>query len=183
MDPNLDDRREPLPPPRFSLAALLWIVGLLAVFFTGMHYLSGHATMLLAMFALAVFAHVSANALGTRLRECGNRPLTTSGRRPFGRPRRPTSSDFAPTTQLGKRGVLGRSTLIATAVGAVVGASLGGTVLTSLMQRITVPAVALAVAASAILGGIWTFAAASCIQVGYSAAKQATREEVLSDEQ
>jgi hypothetical protein len=45
-----------------------------------------------------------------------------------------------------------------------------------LMHEVTAPAVALAFVASTVLGAIWAFAAASFIQVSYTAARQATSE-------
>jgi len=172
---DFDDKRNPLPPPRFSLASLFWVIAVLAALFAGMHYLGSHATLLLVLFALAIFAHVAGNALGTKLRESGNR-RPVRGKRPLRLWRNAKPSDFAPPTNLGVRAALGRPALIATVVGSLVSALFGGGVLILMMERMTLETIALAIGASAILGGIWTFAAASFIQVSFAAARQASRD-------
>ena len=177
VKPDVDDRRPGLPPPRFSLAALFWLIGVLGVLFAAMGYFGSHATLLLIVLALAVFAHVAANALGTRLRENGNRRMDGEGK-PVAGPaawQRVAKSDFAPATRLRERSALGKPAVIATIVGAVLGGVLGGFGLTLVMQRITVTTVVLGVFASAVLGGVWSFLAASFCQVALGAAWQAVR--------
>jgi hypothetical protein len=183
MKPDFDDRRAGLPPPRFSLATMLWVVGALGVLFAAMTYVGSYAMLLLILFALAIFAHVAGNALGTRLREHGDRPLRSDGETPTKSPawQRAADSDFAPTTRLGTRYALGKPTLIATVVGVVLGGVLGGGGLTLMMERMTVSTVGLAVFASAVLGGIWAFLAASFVQVSFGAAWQATRDSSTGD--
>jgi len=159
----------------------MWGVALLGAIFATLEYLGGHATVLLVLLVLAVFAHVAGNALGTRLRASGDQPLPGhgAGSRP---PRRARAEDFAPTTRLSERRQLGKPTLIATLAGVVLGGTLGGYGLTLLMQRATLPTVMLAVGAAAVLGGIWAFLTASFVQVSLGAAWQATREEATREE-
>ena len=176
MDNDLDDFRHPLPPPRFSLATMFWAIGMLAVLFATMSYLGTSAALLLALFATAVFAHVAGNALGTKLRDSGDTSLVPMNERGASLRQRGAATDFAPTTKLRDRYALGWPALMATVAGAVVGGLLGGVGLTLSMNQITVQAVALAVIASTVLGAIWAFAAASFIQVSFTAARQATSE-------
>ncbi len=176
MDSQLDDLRSPLPPPRFSLATMFWVIGMLAVLLGAMTYLGAYATLLLGLFAAAILAHVAGNALGTKLRDCGDKTLVRRTEQATPLDLRPKADDFAPTTELRDRHALGWPALIATLAGAITGGLLGGVALTLLMNQITVQAVVLAVIASAVLGAIWAFAAASFVQVSFSAAQQATAE-------
>lgn len=173
---DFEDNRESLPPPHFSLASMFWVIAVLAALFAGIHYLGSHATLLLVLFALAVFAHVVGNALGTKLRDSAEQPVAAKGKPRLRSWRRATARDFAPATKLGARAALGRPAVIATVIGSLVSALFGGGILILLMERMTVGTVALAIVAPAILGGIWTFAATSFIQVSYGAARQASRD-------
>ncbi|HUG70114.1 MAG TPA: hypothetical protein VMM76_20360 [Pirellulaceae bacterium] len=178
VDSNLDDHRPGLKPPRFSLAMLFVAVGLCGVLFATTSYLGFYAMLLLVLFMLTVAAHVAGNAIGTQLRENGSRPPAANDGIPQP-PRRPiavSSTDFAPASQLHHRSALGKPIFITTATGCVLGAMLGGYGLTMLMERPTLQAIALGAVASAVLGGIWTFAASSFLQVASSALRQATRD-------
>ncbi|MDA1050376.1 MAG: hypothetical protein O3C40_07825 [Planctomycetota bacterium] len=173
---NLDDHRPGLKPPRFSLSSLFLAVAVLGILFAAMNYFGSYATLLLILFALTVAAHVAGNALGTQLRENGNRhPAANHDALQQQRPPI-ASTDFAPTSQLHDRTALGRPIHITTFIGSVAGAVLGGYGLTTLMERPTLHAIALGVIASAVLGGIWTFAASSFLQVASSALRQAARD-------
>jgi membrane protein implicated in regulation of membrane protease activity len=150
-------------------------IAVLAGLLSAMTYLGGPATLLLALFAAAILAHVAGNALGTRLRDGDGQPFTPLARAAaHSQPVKAT--EFAPTTRLRDRYSLGRPTMIATLSGAIAGGLLGGLGLTMLMNEVTAPAVGLAFGASTVLGAIWAFAAASFLQVSYTAARQATSE-------
>lgn len=176
--PHEDDRRAGLPPPRFSLAALMWGVTCLAVIFASLTYLGSHGFLLLLLLAVAIVLHVAGNALGTRLRASGDRPLPREdGTAPAGFSRASVKpSDFAPATPLSGRHRFGWPRIILTLSGVVLGGAVGGYGLTLVMTRATWQAVVLGVVASAILGGIWTFLAASLIQVACGAAWQASSD-------
>lgn len=181
MDSHPNDRRSPLPPPRFSLASMFWAIGTLAVLLAAMTYLGAYATLLLALFAAAIFAHVAGNALGTKLRDGGGKspvPL----KRDASLCQRAEATHFAPATKLRDRHPLGWPALAATLSGAVAGGVLGGIGLTLLMKEITLPAVALAIVASTVLGAIWAFAAASFLQVSFTAAREATSDSTARED-
>ena len=168
-----------LRPPRFGLKTLLWLVTALAICFASIGYLGSHATALLILFALAVLAHVVGNAMGTQLRDLGSqravdRADPTAGGGKF----RPlTESDFAPATRLRDRVPLGRPLTIVTLLGTVCSGVGGGFLFMRLMRPpIQMTNVALGFIAAAVLGGIWTFAAASFLQVAAGAIWQARQD-------
>jgi hypothetical protein len=164
-------------PPRFGLKALLWSVTLVAVSCALFSYLGSHAMVLLVLLALAIFAHVAGNAVGTRLRALGDMPPPEQRNPSADQDRKLVSSDFAPTTRLRQRSPLGRPIAFVTAAGAVLGGVLGGILFVRMMGRpVTVSNIALGVTAAAVLGGIWTFVATSFLQVAGSALWQATKE-------
>jgi hypothetical protein len=170
------DKRSALRPPRFSLAAMFVVVAIFAVLFATATYVGLYATLLLVLFALTVLAHVAGNAIGTQLRDSGNRQPRddTSGWRQKQAPLE--SYDFAPTSQLHHRTSLGRTIVITTVSGSIAGAVSGGYGLATLMERPTWQVVAIGVIASAVLSGIWSFAATSFFKTAVSALRQATRD-------
>jgi len=176
VEPNLDDHRPGLKPPRFSLAALFVAMAVLGVLFAATSYLGSYATLLLILFSLTIAAHVAGNAIGTQLRENGNRQPMANDQTPRQTRRRVASTDFAPPSQLHLRSALGKPILITTVMGSVAGALLGGYGLTTFMEHPTLLAIALGAIASAVLGGIWTFSASSFLQVASSALRQAARD-------
>ena len=123
----------------------------------------------LLLLALSIVAHVAGNALGTRLRENGSRPLD-------GKPGEPVFSltaqrppvaaaDFAPTTRLGAKHPLGWLVIVATGLGIVLGASLGGVFLAWLCwERITLVGMICGAAASGALGGFGGFLVCSFVR-------------------
>ncbi len=166
-----------LQPPRFGLKALMWSITLISVFCGAFNYFGSHAAAVLSLLALAIAAHIAGNAIGTRLRADGDRATRD---RPTPHTRRGAqviASDFAPATQLRQRSPLGRPIVFATLAGTILGAVLGGIAFVRIVrQPVTIPSVALGVTAAAVLGGIWSFVAASFLQVAATAVWQATRE-------
>ena len=69
------DRRAGLKPPQFRLSTLLWGMAALSALFAAMTWVGPLAAFGLVLLALSIVAHVAGNALGTRLRENGSRPL------------------------------------------------------------------------------------------------------------
>lgn len=179
MNKNHDDRRPGLEAPQLRLATMLWIVALLCSIFAVMGTAGPYAAFVLILLILAVFAHVSGNALGTRLRENGNRPISSDGEklnRPRFRTRPLNNDDYAPTTQLGRRYALGFVVLIATSVGALLGAAGGGSLLIFLnWQRITIYAIGFAILFCGLLGGFAGFLTSSFLHVLLGAQSEAVR--------
>ena len=176
--PNPDDRRPALPPPRFSLSALFVGTAVLGVLFAGIHYFGIFWVVIVILFVLCVVAHVMGNSLGTKLRQFGDTPLEADGTpasvQPIAKPR---PADFAPVTRLRQRRPLGRRILFITGCGAIVGALLGFSGIAWLTDGpADWPVYALGACGSAVLGAIWTFAAASFIQVTFGEFLHARRE-------
>ncbi len=174
-----DDRRAGLDPPQFRLSTMLWGVALLAVLFALVSYFGLHSALVLTLFALAVAAHVAGNALGTKLRASGDRPLPWKLGEPLATPTRqaPAAEDFAPTTELRDRRPLGLPIVIATVVGGLVAAAVGGLLMLAILdQAPTWTAIIAGTVACGALGAIWTFVAFGFIQVTWSACWQATRK-------
>lgn len=174
---KLNDGRPGLGPPRFSLAALFVVVGVLGVLFATFSYVGSYATLLLILFTLTVGAHVAGNAIGTKLRDSARHSSITDDEEQSHRgPIHIATTDFAPASQLHYRSALGKPIFLTTVTGATMGAIVGGYGLATLMEHPTWPTIAIGAIASAVLGGIWTFAASSFLQVATSAMKQATRD-------
>lgn len=174
-----DDRRAGLDPPQFHLSTMLWGVALLAVLFAMVTYFGLHSALVLTLFALAVAAHVAGNALGTKLRASGDRPLPWSQGEAPATPIRqaPAAEDFAPTTELRERRPLGLPIVIATIAGGLVTAAVGGLLMVAILDRApTWTAMIAGTVACGALGAIWTFVTFSFVQVTWSACWQATRK-------
>ena len=103
-----DDRRPGLSPPQFGLGTLMGLIALLGVMFSIMTSVGPYGVFAVILIVLAVLAHVAANALGTRLRENGSRPVppddggATEGS-PRSQRRPPVEGHFAPSTRLRER--------------------------------------------------------------------------------
>lgn len=178
MIPDPDDRRPALQPPRFGLGSLLAVVALLGLVFAFAHYVGLYGFVIALLAALCLMAHIAGNAIGTRLRD-GERPRPDGSRgTTSARPVQPVSpANFAPATRLRSRYSLGRPVLIVSGVGALVWGVAGALGLDWLTQgKAAWTVLALGAAASAVLGAIWTFAAASFIQVSAGAWFHAANE-------
>jgi hypothetical protein len=176
---SADDRRHGLRPPRFALGTLMAAVALCGVFFAVLSYAGSHVTALLVLFALAVLAHVAGNAIGTRLRECGDARLGEEGAAETGseQSRQAARSAFAPASRLRQRASLGPAILVITVVGTLLCGAGGGYGFFLLADRpVALANVVFGALAAAVLGGIWTFIAASFVKVAGSAIWQAARD-------
>jgi hypothetical protein len=163
-----DDRRPVLQPPRFGLLSLLVAIAILSALFAISHYFGTYGAAIAILFVLCVVAHVVGNALGTKLRDFGDRPVQPDGSptRPLQVPRKLTAADFAPLTRLRERYSLGRRIFVITTAGAVIGGLVGYLCVVWLADDQTGWHVfGLGAVACAVLAGIWTFAAASFLQV------------------
>jgi len=124
------------------------------------------------LLALSIVAHVSGNAIGTRLRANGDRPIRSRGA--FAPPAE--SLPCAPATRLSERKTLGWPIVIATFGGLIAGGAGGGfwTVL-SMPGSVQPAAVAVGVIAFSFLGGMAAFVTVAFSLVLGSAMWQALR--------
>jgi membrane protein implicated in regulation of membrane protease activity len=179
-----DERHPGLTPPRFGLGTLMLWVAVMCVLFASFAFLGPSGGIALGLLVFAVLAHVAGNAIGTRLRQARQNatrqnaaPADVSGAGGAARQRRPEIHDFAPVTRLRSRDSLGKPIIFVTAAGALVAAGLGGAGLAAFLgERATLANVSLGVLACGVLGGIWTFAGFSFLQVAVGALWQASRE-------
>ena len=128
---------------------------------------------------LCVFAHVAGNAIGTRLRDSGNRRDTRhtgDGSTPISAFPRPAADQIAPATRLGERRRLGWPIMIVTLTGVVL-SGIGGGLWTALASRGPVGPlnIGVGVVAFAFLGGMVAFALGAFTQVLAGAIWQALR--------
>ena len=133
-----------------------------------MKVIGPYGSFVLILFLLSIFAHVAGNAIGTKLRDQGNRPsprdegdTTSTG------PARPLAeSDFAPATRLSRGDSLGRSIVVVVCVGAAIGAGVGAYLLfITLGDKATFANMSLGITAFAIIGGFAGFAASTFVKV------------------
>jgi hypothetical protein len=167
-----------LRPPQFGLRTLLLVVAgcavVLAILRLG--WLSPIAIGVIAFLAVSVFLHVAGNAIGTRLREIGdkNGSLQEDPAPPV--VRRPRPQDFAPATLLGQRRSLGWTIIVAVSVGITTGAIGGGLwTFSAARGHAGIIEVTFGVVAFAVLGGIASFATVGFAQVLFGAIFQAMR--------
>ena len=172
------ENRTRLRPPQFGLRTMLLMVAgcgvILAIVRLG--WLSPIEIGVLAFLAVSVFLHVAGNAIGTRLREIGDRNSSFQDDEPPASPRRPRPQDFAPATQLGQRQSLGWTIIVAISVGIMTGA-IGGGLWTFLASRgqAGLVEIAIGVIAFGVLGGIASFATVGFAQVLLGAIFQAMK--------
>jgi hypothetical protein len=157
-----------LRPPQFGLRTLLLLVAVCGVLLAivRLHWLSPVGLAVLLFLAASIFCHVAGNAIGTRLREIGDRQDLSDSRESAAAFRRPRPQDFAPATQLSQRQSLGWTIVIASSVGVTSGA-VGGGLWTFVAGRghIGLLNIAVGVIAFAVLGGIAAFATVGFAQV------------------
>lgn len=173
--PN-NDLRPGLKPPQIGLSTLLLLVAVLCSIFATLATLGPYVAFSLVLFFLAILAHISGNALGTRLRECGDQPIDRDGT-PIERRaanRELDDADYAPATRLSGRQSLGIMVVAVTVLGALLGATVGGSLLiVGNWQRINSSSVAFALLFSSVLGAFGGFLTSSFIYVLMSAHRQA----------
>ncbi|MFT7640370.1 MAG: hypothetical protein ACI9G1_002113, partial [Pirellulaceae bacterium] len=128
----------------------------------------------------AVFAHVLGNALGSQLRNNGNRPLPNEDGESLehGQQNKLTDDDFAPLTRLSQYESTGRITLILVALGAALGAAVGTVFFLCLYwEKAEIWNIGAGALAFAVLGGIGTFAAVGFLRTSISALSQAAQSQ------
>ena len=174
------DRRAGLPPPKFRLSTLFWIITSVSCLLLAMKALGPIGASVLALFMLAIAAHVLGNVLGTRLRQQGDVAVDEDGRAVLGgslkQVRLPEPHEFAPATNLSKHHPLGRSNSASAGVGALLGAVASCSALTYFgWEHATFVNVAFGTVASAILGGLFAFWLSSFLRVFWDALHDAQR--------
>jgi hypothetical protein len=160
-------------PPQFGLRTLLLVITACAVLFAMAHWMPPIAWVGVLLLVTSVTLHVAGNAIGTRLRQLGDRPPPE-----FEDKRRADGvllpHEFAPVTRLGQRQSLGWSIVVATAVGVLSGGA-GGGIWTWISSRS--PAgplqIVVGVIAFGALGGMAAFATVAFTQVLLGALWQA----------
>lgn len=170
-----EDRRPALRPPQFGLATLLWGVAILCVLLTALTLVGPLGAFALTMLILSVLAHVSGNALGMRLRDCGDQPVDEHDR-PLARVPHYDRGVNMPLTppRLSQHRRLGLVLTAIVALAMSLGAG-GGAWWTIESQNPppTAQDIFLAAAAFGVLGGIWGLIAGGFVVVGVSAVKEA----------
>ena len=175
MLPN--DRRPTLSPPQFGLRTMLLGVSLCAVIFASFQWLSPLAIVGLIFLVICIAAHIAGNAIGTRLRENGSRPLPPHDLEPHSaRFRTVSTAEFAEATQLSRHSSLGWPQLIASAAGLVAGGVGGGLGTVLLSRKYDETTIAIGCVAFAVLGGMAAFIGFSFLQVAWSALSDAERK-------
>ena len=168
-----DDQLAGLGPPQFSLATLLIVFTTLSLIFACYHLLGGAAAFVLALFIVAIAAHVAGNSLGTRLRDmrAGQRQPAHSGTKERGQV---AAEDLAPVTNLYRSNALGSSVFVCTTAGCVVGL-LGGLVIFVFAnwEKASWSGSGMGVGAFVFLGGFFGFLISGFFHVGIDALKQA----------
>ena len=167
-----DDFRPPLPPPRYSLRALLLAVTACGLFCGAFWWLSPSVVVLGALLGLMIAAHVIGNSMGTQLRDRAvPRPTVISLRQ-----RDEAAAGRAPTTHLGDHGSPSWLLLVPTAVGALLAMFAGCWWIESTYHiGFDIAGLAVAGSAFAVLGGLATFAVTTFTQVLATAFWQALR--------
>ena len=180
---NPSSHRRALRPPQFTLRTLIGLITLLAVLFALVNVVHPLVLAGLILLVLLIAAHITGNALGTRLREIGSRPVDERGRDlpPQTYLREVGQDEFAAPTQLARRMPLGLPVLVVSTAGAVLG-GLGGGLWG--WQAGSTPHIAVGGVAFAVLGGLGSFALFSFSQVMlgayWQALKQSGKEEAGS---
>jgi hypothetical protein len=158
-------------PFQFGLRALFASVAGLCGLFALMDVVGFPWSVVLAWFALLGFAHVAANAWGTK----------AARRRPSDRPGRGGPGCVATERALVQSVIQlrgnkrpGRSMVAATVAAALVGGSLGTLLLVaSALQRAGIAGVAIGGVSSAVVGGLFGFLASSFVEVAAGAWQEA----------
>ena len=180
-----NDRRAGLKPPQFRLSTLFLGMTALSVLFAAMTWVGPLAALGLVLLALSIVAHVAGNAIGTRLRENGSRPLAGEIGGPEFLKRKPGSpvaaGDCAPATRLGGRHPLGWLIVVVTVAAFLLGGISGGAFQAWLCwEKSTVVSILCGAAASGALGGFGGFLVSSFFRELFRAHAQATAAESKS---
>ena len=167
-----EDLQGGLSPPQYGMRHLLLFMFVVALLLVAIKTLDPILAFSLILLALSVFAHVAANAIGTKLRD--SRPASIA---PQGTAQKAEQHHFAKTTELSERQPLGLLMRIITGISALAGAIVGGWFLANLAgDKATVANVMLATLSCGVLGGLFGFWLSSFLQIAISAVWEAQKE-------
>lgn len=160
------DVRSGLRPPQFRLRTLLAGVALLCALLAVAKLLSPAAVLVLIVIVLSIVAHVAGNALGTQLRDRGNRRLNSASSPSPHQPPTLTQEHFAPPSKLSSRYSLGLIVVPFIVVGSI-GAAVGGGfwLANTVREKATLANMSLGVGAFAVIGGILGFLSGTFLKV------------------
>lgn len=164
-----DDLRSGLRPPQFRLRTLFVGVALLCALLAVAKLLSPAAVLVLIVIVLSIVAHVAGNALGTQLRDRGNRRLNSPSSPSPHHPQTPptlTQEHFAPASKLSSRYSLGLIVIPFIVVGSI-GAAVGGGfwLANTVREKATLANMSLGIGAFAVIGGILGFLSGTFLKV------------------
>jgi hypothetical protein len=171
--PPPEDRRPALPPPQFRLSTLLWIVALVCAATAAMKFVGPLGAFALVLFAFLVLAHISGNAIGTRLRALGDQPVDEMDR-PVPPPERgKVSLPVLAPRRLTQRQRLGLLLTLIVAAAIVAGAAGGAWWTLSSERNPSSQDIGLAAIAYGVLGGIWGLIGGGFLVAGVGAVREA----------
>jgi len=147
-----------LRPPQYGLKTLFWAVTLVAVLLSIMVSVGYVWAMAIGMAVLLVGSHVVGNALGKRLRDGATRSRQDRAPRPDLQERRKTAWQPPRASRLSHHHPTGRTVYIVSAFGASLSAVAGASLAAwHYGSRISLPAIAVAGIAAAVLGALLSF--------------------------
>ncbi len=165
------ERYEPgLKRPQVTLKGLFFLVSFCVLLLATFQAAGPLAGWSLLLFALAVFAHVAGNSLGTQLRDATDNARLRE--RSMEQPTQP--HHFAERTHLAHRVQLRWPMLVLTLICAIIGSFLGGSFLAEVnAAQATTANLALAYGSCGVLGAILGFGASMFLKVVLEALWQA----------
>ncbi len=173
-----DDSPSPPPfsAPRFGLRTLLLSTALVALVLACFRSFGALPTAILLLAAASIVAHVAANAIGMRLRVHGPRRSASPPPDPDTPAVRAAPLPHAPTTRLSERTSLVVPLSVGSAVGALLGGTIGFTFFASHEQdKATLADTVLGAMAFALLGAMALAICTAFVLVMWSAWRAASR--------
>jgi hypothetical protein len=173
--PSVEPEDDDLPPIQFGLKSLLVWTTLACAAFAVVSRLSMLGAVALVWLFLLMAAHVSGNAWGSRATaRSTRRHLAGTGDRAVAGTVRRLPPPCAPQTHLGLQAKLGHGMAVMVAIGAVIGAGLGLSLIWRHNQGGLGPTgVLMGAFSSAGIGAFLSFLAFSCLKVASKALRQA----------
>ena len=174
---EIDGDRQPtngraLNPPQFSLRLLFLFIGIVSVGITVLINQGLLVSIGLGLIFLVVLAHVAGNSIGTALRGNSLRKQANAVSREA-----IAASVVGPRSKLAQRKSLGLLPVIATAIGAILGGTIGIFALFYFYPtHVDVLTFVISLIASSALGAFWCFWCWSLTQVAMTAWWQADRK-------
>ncbi|MEZ6119572.1 MAG: hypothetical protein R3C28_23800 [Pirellulaceae bacterium] len=174
IEPEDDFLHGGLRAPRFTLRSLFVVIFLICLVTAALSRMTPSVAMVALTTLLAMGAHVFANVVGMQLKK--NSQLAKRRERPV-HAIPPSQHRFAQRTELGERNSLGKPLLVATAVGAMLGAIVATAMSwQTYSDKIGPAGLALGALSGLLLGGFWGFWTWSLLHVAFSAWWNAQQE-------